>query len=84
MFAVVKKSDLPEGMEASQQGRNAKYPFADLEVGDAFAVPVVDDVTANAAQVKMSAPCAYHSKNGKKFGTRLDRESGCIWVIRKA
>ena len=82
MLEIVKKESLPKGFGANQKG-NPKYPFHLLEAGDAFPVKY-GDKSPNALQVQLSASCAYYSKSDKKFGTRIDRENGCVWVIRKS
>lgn len=53
------------------------YPFADMQVGDSFALP--DELSLTKAR---SAATNWGKKNGRKFSCRLDgKGGGRIWRI---
>ena len=68
-------------------GRPRKYPFAKLQVGDSFAVPLVGVMLRNGdtAVVRLSAAAfAYSRRYGGKFTVRTDRENNVArcWRVR--
>lgn len=79
-YEIVKDKPLPP--RAKRGGRRLKYPFAAMEVGDAFCVPV--DGCAKRQANLITRAAAYTKQHGphKKFTTRL--LDGDVWVWRIA
>jgi hypothetical protein len=76
MFEVEKNVPMPP----VYAGRNAKYPFADMEVGDSFAIPL-DGVPAmnggdRAVATLRSSAIQRSKRHGGKYAVRTDREVG--------
>ncbi|MXO67764.1 hypothetical protein GRI72_02815 [Altererythrobacter marinus] len=75
-FKIEKGIEMPASHRAMR-----RYPFADMEVGDSFAVPVndgEDDMTVR------SAAWDYGRRHGMKFTGRLLRDEGVLRVWRVA
>lgn len=74
MFEIEKNLPLPERQRGTP-GRNAKYPFAKLEVGDSFFIPGIKVQSA-------SRNANYHSMRlGRKFVCRTVDGGVRIWRI---
>lgn len=59
-------------------GRRRKYPFGDMEVGDAFSAP-------NGERHRVSSAASmYGRRTGKSFTTWIDKDTGLVWVRREA
>lgn len=73
-YEIVKDKSLPAGMRGA-----AKYPFKDMEIGDAFCVGDSDRLTRN------RVTSAYHSHSRRHGGTFATRaEDGKLWCWRTA
>lgn len=70
-FTVLKNVGAPSG------NNGAKYPFRDMEVGDAF------DAPANLRVRISSAAAIFASRNNVKFSIRKQAD-GCVRVFRVA
>ena len=76
MFAVVKNVPIPDKV-MPRNTRESKYPFATMDVGDAFFVPKDKNTLATHASV-------VGRRLGRKFTTRMVDKDGvsCIGVWR--
>jgi hypothetical protein len=73
---------------AGTRGRPARYPFADMEVGDSFAVPLAGETwgkgTSDKAVSRLSnASNSFGKRNNWKFVTRSRKAEGVVrcWRI---
>ncbi len=62
-------------------GKNLKYPWAEMEVGDSFAIP--NAVTQEQAAKVRGACAAFAHRTGTKFSIRKD-EAGVLRCWRLA
>lgn len=62
--------------ESTGRGRPAKYPFAEMAVGDCYEVKDQEQFTRAA-----KAAFRYGARHGKKFSTRTTNEGLRIWRI---
>lgn len=72
MFEIIKNADLPKQRQGSP-----KYPFAELEVGDAF------DVPSEMSRKVRSASSHWAKNNGRKLTCR-ELPDGSLRVYRAA
>lgn len=80
-YEIVKDKPLPPRVKVG--GRPTKYPFAEMEVGDAFCVPGGENIGVCQARVCTTAKqYVQNSAPDKKFTTR--RLDGNVWVWRTA
>ncbi len=77
----------------SNRGAPAKYPFADMAVGDSFAVPLTGVLrkygnqkgSIDAAHSTITSSAIYHAKKmGCKFTVRINNEEGVVRCWRVA
>lgn len=71
-----------------RKGRPCKYPFAELQVGDSFAVPLAGSIMLGKGDVAVgrisAAAVAYARRYGGKFTVRTDRENNVARCWRLA
>lgn len=68
---------LTRDISVSRKGTNAKYPFAEMEIGESFYMP---DPQARAAA---RSAHQYSARNpGYKFNTRKDESGIRIWRVK--
>lgn len=83
MFAVRKNVPLPERASTAPNGTPKKYPFAAMDVGDSFVVPINDN-PAKAVRQRIAASIQNHRRTAgrdRKFSVRLlDNELG-VWRV---
>ena len=60
--------------------RAYKYPFRDMEIGDSFLVPCVDDRAAKIDRSKISGAAWY--LRPKKFSTRRVEGGIRVWRVK--
>jgi hypothetical protein len=71
----------------TRMGRPCKYPFAELQVGDSFAIPLAGIMRSNGdlAVVRLGAAAvSYARRYGGKFTVRTDRENNSARCWRLA
>jgi hypothetical protein len=73
-FVIDKDVPLP----TTTRGRRARYPFADMQVGDSFLV-TGDKSTTESAR---SAAYAHTRRNGKAFSARPVAGGMRIWCVK--
>lgn len=85
-FKIVRGSEMPEGI--GRPGRLTKYPFKDMEVGDAFDVSRTAGKTSRGddrAQLLVASSANQWAKRHNpswKFGTRIiDDSTVRIWRV---
>lgn len=62
--------------------KRRKYPWADMRVGDSFAVPLERGQTLSELQTAVSAAaCTYGSRNGTRYSTRQERTGVRVWRV---
>lgn len=83
-FTIIKNAPIP-AKDTGPKNRISKYPFAEMELGDAFDVPLEAKKTIAAIRGRISnAAATFCKKNvGFKFTTRK-MPDGCIRVWRIA
>lgn len=64
-------------IKSVRRGKNCKYPWHDMEVGDSFVVPI--DGSLKRPLSTMSSLCMGHSQNGKQFQARQMPEGIRVW-----
>jgi hypothetical protein len=64
---------------ASRSGRRAKYPFADMEVGDCFYVPASE---AKSPNVLAAAARQWAKRNGKSWKFAARETAGMVGIWR--
>lgn len=77
MFEIQKNVPTPESR--GRHGRPNNYPFADMEVGDSFAVAVDPEKTIASVQRKLLSAAANFARRHasyQKYGTRSLVEDG--------
>lgn len=74
MIRVERHIPLPTG-----PGRRLSYPFAEMQVGNSFAIPLTG---TKFTQPVLIAASRYARKTGKKFTSHTDKESGTVRVWR--
>lgn len=70
----------------------SSYPFAEMEVGDSFAVPLSGDLASagkngdyDRTQVRVrSAACSHQRRHGGKFSVRVNKAEGVLRCWRVA
>lgn len=72
---------------ACGRGPPAKYPFAEMEVGDSFAVPLTGERYGNHSSDKAAVSLSvtshtYGKRHGKKFTVRQLNDEGVARVWR--
>lgn len=77
MYEIEKGIDYPENWCAR------KYPFAEMEIGDSFLVPIEEIKNRSAEYVRNSILGSARQKRmpGKKFRTRKLEEGIRVWRI---
>ena len=84
MYKVEKNIEMPNKM--TNGIAHYKYPFADMAVGDSFAVPVDPTTTLNYKQVadRISGAIWNHKKRfaGNNYALRTMKHKKCIRVWR--
>lgn len=78
--ALVTSNIDPYGTSKNSHHR-AKYPFAELEIGKCFTVPISE---ANEVGLRSSSVAAAKREEGKKFTVIKHREHGIFEVARIA
>ena len=73
MFKIEKKVPIPKG----DQGRTAKYPCAEMVIGDSFLVPEGDG-TAGGVPSRIAY---WRLKTGFKFKTRSVKGGVRVWRV---
>jgi hypothetical protein len=64
---------------ASRSGRRAKYPFADMKVGDCFYVPALE---AKSPNVLAAAARQWAKRNGKSWKFAARETAGMVGIWR--
>lgn len=64
-------------------GRNTRYPFPDMEIGDSFILKLsADPKKARAKRVSISGLMLYHArKRGAKYASRRLADGLRVWRI---
>lgn len=69
------------------ESRQYKYPFADLEVGDSFTIPLSGQISRHGEDLSSvrlrSAASAFGRKYGGRFLVRVNKTSGVVrcWKV---
>jgi len=77
MFEIEKNIDLPPAKTSNQRYR-AKYPFADMAVGDSFFVPVTYTSTASEMTRRLNGAIGCAHSGAATFRRRTGRDDFTI------
>ncbi len=73
------ETDIPVPERASNIG--AKYPFADMKVGDSFLVPRINGEPIQMTRERANKAVTYAKRKGGKYCSRSGEDGTRIWRL---